>query len=89
MTEKKQVLRRCTGCMQHFEKQSLLRVLRTPEGEVVIDKSGRQNGRGAYLCRRKACFSKLRKNHRLEQSLGVPIPEDVYAALEALCDAEG
>lgn len=84
MTAKKPALRRCCSCMQHFEKQELVRVLKTPEGTVVLDKSHRQNGRGAYVCRRGECIQKLRKSRRLEHSLKVPIPEEIYQALEKL-----
>ncbi len=79
---KKPVVRRCCGCMQHFEKRDLVRVVRTPEGAVVLDESGRQNGRGAYVCKTPDCVKKLRKNRRVEQSLKSPVPEEIYRALE-------
>ncbi len=86
MAEKKLPERRCCACMQHFEKSALVRVLKTPEGEIVLDKSGRKNGRGAYVCRTADCVKKLRKNRRLETSLKAQIPEEIYLALEKLCD---
>ncbi|MBQ2253470.1 MAG: YlxR family protein [Clostridia bacterium] len=86
MAERKIPQRRCCSCMEHFDKSDLVRVLKTPEGEVVLDKSLRQNGRGAYLCKNPSCLSKVRKSRRLEASLKTPIPEEIYAALEKLCN---
>ncbi len=74
-------VRRCTGCGEHFPKIELIRVLRTPEGEIVLDDTGKKSGRGAYLCRKKECLKKAQRAHRLESSLEVPIPEEVYARL--------
>ena len=75
-------LRQCMGCREMKNKKELLRVLRTSEGEVFLDLSGRQNGRGAYVCRCKECFVKARKNHSFERSLKTVIPEEVYDKLE-------
>lgn len=80
--QKKVPERRCSGCGNRFEKQALVRVVRSPEGEIALDPTGRRNGRGAYLCRDVNCLKKARKAHRLEQNLACPIPDDVYAALE-------
>ena len=74
--------RRCLGCGQHFEKRELIRVVRSPEGEVSLDFTGKKSGRGAYLCHSAACFRKARKSRRIEQNLLCPIPEAVYDALE-------
>ena len=74
--------RQCTGCRKMKNKEQLLRVIRTQEGEVLLDPSGRLNGRGAYLCRDKACLAKARKNHSLERSFRMAIPDSVYDALE-------
>lgn len=87
--EKRIPNRRCVSCMQHFDKRELVRVLRTPEGTVILDTVGRQNGRGAYVCKTPACLKKLRKNRRLEHALGVSIPDGVYAELEELANAGG
>ncbi len=80
--EKKQPTRRCTGCGEHFPKSSLIRILRTPEGEIVIDESGKRSGRGAYICKSATCLKKARKARRLESSLECSIPEEVYSRLE-------
>lgn len=62
-------------------KKELLRVIRTPENEVVLDLTGKKNGRGAYLCRDMQCFLKARKTKVLERSLEVSIPEQLYETL--------
>ena len=74
--------RRCTGCGEHFAKNELIRVLRTPEGEIVIDFTGKKSGRGAYICKKLDCFKKARQKKRLEASLECSIPDEVYVRLE-------
>lgn len=63
-------------------KKEMLRVLKTAEGEVVLDATGRKNGRGAYLCFSRECFLRARKNRGLERSLKMSIPPEVYDSLE-------
>ena len=82
MTVKKQPIRRCTGCGEHFPKPELIRILRTPEGEIVLDTTGKKSGRGAYICKNPACLKKARKAKRLESSLECSIPDAVYDRLE-------
>ena len=79
---KKIPVRQCIGCREMIPKKELLRVIRTPEEEVVLDATGKQNGRGAYLCRSTECFAKARKTKGLERSLKVSIPDEVYDKLE-------
>lgn len=79
---KRQPIRRCVGCGEHFPKTDLVRVLRTPEGEIVLDKTGKRSGRGAYICKSTECLKRARKARRIESSLECPIPEDVYGRLE-------
>lgn len=81
--EKKIPERRCVGCGESFPKRDLLRVVRTPEGNVTLDATGKANGRGAYVCRRSECFRTARKKRRLSSNLGVEIPEEVLDELEA------
>ena len=77
--------RRCTGCGEHFPKPELIRVVRTPEGEIVLDSTGKRAGRGAYLCKSAECLRRARKARRLEASLEVSISDAIYEALtEAL-----
>lgn len=64
------------------EKKSLIRVIRSPEGEITLDKTGRSNGRGAYLCLSADCFRKARQKKALERSLKTEIPEEIYDRLE-------
>ncbi len=75
-------MRKCVGCNEKKEKKELIRVLRTPEGEIVIDATGRQNGRGAYLCGSTECFRRAVRSRGLERSLGESIPDEVLETLE-------
>lgn len=63
-------------------KKEMMRVLRTPENEIVLDTTGRKNGRGAYLCRSMECLENAVKNHGLERSLKTGIPQEVYEDLK-------
>ena len=80
--EKKLPVRRCVGCGEHKEKTALLRIVRTPEGEIVPDRTGKKNGRGAYLCPSSACLKKAVKSGRLASGLNTEIPQSVMLALE-------
>ena len=73
--------RRCIGCGQHFLKRELIRIVRSPDGSVSLDFTGKKSGRGAYLCRKVECFRKAQKSRRAEQSLETAIPAEVYDAL--------
>ncbi len=75
-------MRQCLGCNEHKPKIELLRVLRTPEGETVLDFTGKRSGRGAYICRSAACLKKARRSGRIDRNLGVSIPEEVYDSME-------
>ena len=79
---KKVPVRRCVGCGEHFPKGELVRVLRTPEGEVLLDLTGKKSGRGAYICKKAACLKKARKSRRIETSLECSIPAEVYDRME-------
>ncbi len=85
---KKVPIRRCTGCGEHFPKNSLIRVLRTPEGEIVLDLTGKLSGRGAYLCRSAACMKKARKSGRIATSLECAIPDEILERMEAEIEGE-
>ena len=78
--------RRCVGCGEHFPKSELVRVLRTPEGEVTLDLTGKKSGRGAYICKKSVCLKKARKSRRIESSLECSIPEEVYDRMEEEID---
>lgn len=93
MKTKKIPMRKCSGCMQMFPKKELVRVVRTPEkkdengnvtenSRVVLDLTSKQSGRGAYVCRNVECLKKARKARRIERSLSVQIPDEVYNEME-------
>ena len=79
---KKIPMRQCLGCNEHKPKGELMRVVRTPEGETVLDFTVKTSGRGAYICRSLSCLKKARKSKRLETNLGCPISEEVYDNME-------
>lgn len=82
LTPRKVPMRKCTGCAEHFPKMELIRVLRTPDGTIVLDATGKKSGRGAYICKNPACLKKAKKARRLETSLECEIPEEVFLRLE-------
>lgn len=73
--------RMCVGCGEMKGKKELIRVVRSPEGEVSIDPTGKKSGRGAYVCRSSECLEKAIKGHKLEKVLNVTIAEEVLAGL--------
>ena len=79
---KKIPMRQCVGCGEMKNKREMMRVLKTPEGPIVLDATGRKNGRGAYLCKSLDCLKKARKNRGLERSFQMSIPDEVYDSLE-------
>ena len=79
--QKKIPVRRCVGCNAQRPKRELVRVVRSPEGEISIDLRGKAPGRGAYLCPSAACLAKARKAKRLERTFEVPIPDGIYDRL--------
>ena len=81
-TEKKVHMRKCVGCGEMKSKKEMMRVLKTAENEIVLDTTGRKNGRGAYLCFSKECLQDAEKNRGLERSLKMAIPKEVYESLE-------
>lgn len=82
MKERKIPVRMCTGCGEHKEKRELIRVVRSPEGEISVDKRGKKPGRGAYICPSAECLKKARKTKRLDRALSCQIPDVVYDGLE-------
>lgn len=75
-------MRKCVGCGEMKSKREMIRVLKTTEDEIILDATGRKNGRGAYLCFRKECLETAMKNKGLERSLKMAVPMDVYEKLE-------
>lgn len=78
---KKIPMRQCLGCNEHKPKRELIRLVRTPEGEVVADMTGKKNGRGAYLCPTESCLRRLQKSKRAEKVLECPICDRVYESV--------
>ena len=90
MKEKKLPLRMCTGWSEHKPKKELVRVVRSPEGEISLDLTGRKPGRGAYICPSLDCLRKARRAKRLERAFSCRIPDAVYDAMEKeMTDGEG
>lgn len=74
-------MRLCLGCNEMKPKKELMRVVRSPEGEISLDFTGKKNGRGAYLCKSRECFDKARKARRFEKSLACRIDDNVYEVM--------
>ena len=89
MANKKIPMRMCVGCAEMKLKNELIRVIKTPENEIVLDATGRKNGRGAYICSNMECLKKARESKGLERSLKVAIPTEVYDNLEKEMDLIG
>ena len=79
---KKIPMRKCVGCQEMKSKKEMIRVIKTAEGEILLDATGRKNGRGAYLCPSMECFKKAVKGRGLERSFKMVIPREVYETLE-------
>ncbi|WMC92960.1 RNase P modulator RnpM [Kineothrix sp. MB12-C1] len=79
---KKIPLRQCVGCAQMKSKKEMIRVLKTADEGIVLDVTGKKNGRGAYICISEECLKKARKNKGLERSFKMSIPDEVYERLE-------
>ena len=79
---KKVPMRKCVGCQEMKSKKEMIRVIRTQEGEFLLDATGKKNGRGAYICPDMECLKKAVKNKGLERSFKQSIPKDVYETLE-------
>ena len=79
---KKIPLRQCVGCGEMKAKKDMMRVLRTAEGDICLDVTGKKNGRGAYLCKSGECLKRARQNKGLERSFKIGIPSEVYDSLE-------
>lgn len=81
-------MRQCLGCNEHKPKREMLRVLRTPEGEILLDLTGKKSGRGAYICPKASCLKKARKTKRIDRELAVTIDEAVYDEMERVLAEE-
>ena len=75
-------MRQCLGCNEHKPKRELLRVVKSPDGEISLDFTGKKSGRGAYICHDLRCLKKARKTRRIDRSLDCTIPEEIYDNME-------
>ena len=82
MSMKKVPLRQCIGCQEMKSKKEMIRVIKTAEDEIMLDATGRKNGRGAYLCASMECLKKAVKGKGLGRSFKMAIPKEVYETLE-------
>ena len=85
--QKKIPMRQCLGCREMKPKKELIRVVRSPEGEISLDFRGKANGRGAYVCPDAACLKKAIKSKAIERAFETAIPEEIYAQLAAQMEA--
>lgn len=81
MANKKIPMRQCVGCNEMKTKREMIRVIKTAEEEIVLDATGKKNGRGAYICPNSECLEKARKSRGLERSLKMAIPKEIYEQL--------
>jgi len=81
-TPRKIPQRKCVGCNESHDKKELLRIVRTPDGQILTDPTGKLSGRGAYICKKADCLRRAKKAGRLEKNLEVQIPEEIYVRLE-------
>lgn len=82
MQQKKIPLRKCTGCGEMKPKKELVRIVRSPEGEIRLDTTGKMNGRGAYVCPDAQCLQKAKKGRRLDKAFECNVPAEIYERLE-------
>ncbi len=81
MKPKKIPMRMCLGCNEMKPKKELIRIVKSPEGDISLDFTGKKSGRGAYICRSSECLEKARKGKRLEKSLSCRIEDSVYEVM--------
>ena len=82
MKQKKIPMRKCNGCGEQKPKKELVRIVKSPDGEVSLDLTGKASGRGAYICNNAECLKKARKSKRIERTFEMTIPDEVYKQME-------
>lgn len=82
MNQRKTPMRMCTGCGEMKPKRELVRVVKSADGEISLDLTGKANGRGAYICRSADCLKKAQKAKRIERSFAVTIPDEIYNRMQ-------
>ncbi len=86
---KKIPMRMCLGCNEMKPKRELIRVVKTPEGDVLLDLTGKKSGRGAYICKSVECMKKARKSRRFEKAFSMQIDDEVYRRMEEQLEESG
>lgn len=86
MKKKKVPLRKCLGCGENKSKKELLRIVKNSDDSVIIDNTGKINGRGAYICRNDKCFEKAMKGKKIDKALKCEIPIEIYEQLKKEID---
>ena len=81
--------RKCVSCQEHKEKRLLIRVVKSPDGTMFVDESGKANGRGAYICRRMECLEDAQKRRRLEGALKAKLPSELFTQLKRIISDKG
>ena len=79
-------MRMCKGCGEMKPKKELVRIVKSPEGEISVDKTGKKSGRGVYVCNNQECFLKAKKSRRFEKDFQCSVSEEIYAELEKQFD---
>ncbi len=87
MTTKKIPMRMCTACREMKPKRELIRVVKSADGQIRLDTTGRLNGRGAYICKSKECFEKAKKSNALSRAFETAVGEEIYESLERELEA--
>ena len=82
MKNKKTSLRKCLGCEERFPKKELIRIVKDKKGNIILDKTGKANGRGAYICNNIECFDKAYKNKKIEKTFKSQLPENIYESIK-------
>ena len=81
---KKKPQRTCIGCNVQKDKNDFVRIVKSKEGNITIDKTGKASGRGAYMCHNVDCFNKAKKSKKIEKVFETQLTEDIYNELEEM-----
>ena len=84
MQTKKKPLRTCMACNQQKEKKELLRIVKSKDGDIEVDLTGKKNGRGAYICNNEECLNKIIKSKRLERLFEMSIEDELYENIRSV-----
>lgn len=84
---RKTPLRQCVGCQEQKPKRTMIRVVLTPEGDILLDPTGKKSGRGSYICNHRACFEQAKKRRSLDRGLKTQVTDQVYDQLLAQIEA--